>query len=141
MLGEEDKISLRLDPQELGVLSFRSSKIWNMSKPAEVLKLNTTGRTWSGGPLHSEMIKQIQEVVLNNPKSKRREDQLKQKKLYWDLVSLMPSFRNTEPKHWKELMKNMAGRKPMNPIFRNFLKICEDVDFEDEEMETLGVFS
>ena len=132
MLGEEDKISLRLDPQELGVLSFRSSKIWNMSKPAEVLKLNTTGRTWSGGPLHSEMIKQIQEVVLNNPKSKRREDQLKQKKLYWDLASLMPTFESTDEVQWQDLMMRMSESRQINVIFRNFLDIMEDVDFEDE---------
>ena len=45
----------------------------------------------------------------------------------------MPSFRKSGlPKHWKELIKAMTGPKPMNPIFRNFLKAHEPVDIMSE---------
>ena len=63
VLGEEDKVSLRLDPEDLGVFPHRVSKIWNMTQPADVLKLNESGYTWSGAPLNREMVRQIQEVV------------------------------------------------------------------------------
>ena len=63
VLGEEDKISLRLDPEDLGVFSHRFSKIWNMSKPTEVLSLNTSGHIWAGAALCQAIIEQIQDVV------------------------------------------------------------------------------
>ena len=93
-MGEEDKISLRLDPEHLGVFAHRFSKIWNMSQASEVLKLNESGHIWSGAALNA-IVKQIQEVVASNPKSTRHEDQIKQKQLFWDLAELMPSFRKT----------------------------------------------
>ena len=93
-MGEEDKISLRLDPEDLGIFCHRFSKIWNMTKPAEVLSLNTSGHIWAGNALSQGVIERIQEVVARNPKSKKFDDQVKQKQLYIDMAEMLPSFQN-----------------------------------------------
>ena len=116
------KISLRLDPDDLGVFSHRFSRIWNMTIREEAVSLTTSGHIWAGSPLTHGVIERIQEVVARDPKSRIFRDQVKQKQLYWDLAKLLPSFKwSGQPGDWKDLMKTMSGSKPMNPIFKCFL--------------------
>ena len=135
-------MSLRLDPEDLGVFSYRISKMWNMAQPADVLKLNESGHIWSGASLNQALVRQIQEVVSADPKSTKHENQIKQKQLFWDLAEIMPSFQKTGlPRCWKELITAMRGPKPTNPIFRNFFKVHEKVDVKNETTWKLWEFS
>ena len=90
-LGEEDKISLRLDPMDLGALAFRSGKINNMTIPAAVVVFQTTGNIWRGNDMDRKLLEKIQEVVSRNPQSREEEDQKLQKKLFWGLAKALPS--------------------------------------------------
>ena len=51
-IGEEDRLSMRMDPEDLGVHSWRMSKIWNMTYQSQVDSLNTSGHIWAGTPMH-----------------------------------------------------------------------------------------
>ena len=102
-----------------------------MTSPEEVLSLTTSGHIWAGSPLPRGVIERIQEVVARNPKSKKFKDQVKQKKLYYDMAKMLPSFnRSGQPGDWKDLMKFLNGPKPMNPIFKSFLKTHDPVYVE-----------
>ena len=123
-----------MDPGDLGVHSWRMSKIWNMTQPSQVDFLNVSEHIWSGKPMYSSLMEQIKEVVALGTHSLKREHQIKQKQLYLDLALIMKSFKKTgDSKHWADFILKMNGPRPINPIFRNFLKVHEPVDVKDEE--------
>ena len=107
-----------------------------MTQPAKVLSLDESGHIWAGSQLSQRLIKQIQEVVKLDAKSRHYKDQIKQKKLYWDLAEIMPSFKKTGTREhwWNFLHQTMKDKEHvLNPIFYFLLNTHQYVDFEDEE--------
>ena len=127
-------MSMRMDPGDLGVHSWRMSKIWNMDHPSQADFLNESGHIWAGKPMYGPIMDQIREVISLGPQSKKREHQIKQKQLFLDLALIMKSFKKGgDQKPWTELILKMNGPRPINPIFKNFLTINEPVDVRNEE--------
>ena len=105
---------------DLGVLAYRFSKINNMTSPGDVGIFQTTGHPWRGAEMTQRLLEQIQEVVRRDPQSRDPEDQQLQKKLYWDLARILPSFaRMGEPTGFIKWMEYHFCYKEefLSPIF------------------------
>ena len=77
-LGEEDKMSLRLGPADLGTFVNRFHKIWNMNGPAEAIKLNDSYHSWSGKSVEARQMIYIVEELKYNIRSRNEADQIEQ---------------------------------------------------------------
>ena len=81
-LGEEDKMSLQLNPDQLGVPVQLMNKIWNMFGPSSVHTLNTSHNTWTQNePAPQGLLQKVCRMLNGNIRSMNQDDQVEQKDL------------------------------------------------------------
>ena len=67
----------------------------------------------------------------------KKDDQKKQKELFWELAKIMKSFKKTEKSHWLKFISKIREEGSLDAILSNYLNVHESVDFDyDDKWKT-----